>query len=363
MTKNKKYYYDVEDDLKQYPDAWCYIIVGGRNTGKTYSTLKYYYLLPADFTFLKRTNEDVKLLCAGSGRIGSKVNEYGVDLSPFKSINRDLHSNVKAFSIFDGLGGFWKCDEEDAPIGKPIGYICSLNAVNKVKGFDLSESKALIFDEFIPQPWERVNRKEGEQLMDMYKTVSRDREHRGQEPLKLICLANAVSIYNPVMEMLEITDDVVMMEVKNQTHLYLEERGILIHRVEQEDFKEEESKSAVYKAMKDTSWGKMALQNTFAYDDFTNIGTRSLRGMKPYMYIKYKTYQWYVYQKDGEFYCCKSKTANFLKEYNLNTENGQKAFFNHEYFRMRDKCTEGKFLFSNYTMYYTIINFKKVFQI
>ena len=358
-----KYYYDIEDDLKNYPDAWCYIVVGGRNTGKTYGTLKYCYKEKLDFTFLKRTNEDVKLLCAGSGRIGSKVNEYGVDLSPFKSINRDINSNVKAYSIFEGLGGFWKCDEEDAPMGKPIGYICSLNAVNKVKGFDLSESKLLIFDEFIPQPWERVNRKEGEQLMDMYKTVARDREHRGQDPLKLICLANAVSIYNPTMEMLEITDDVVMMEVKNMTHLYIEERGILIRRVEQQDFKKEEEKSAIYKAMSNTAWGQMALNNSFAYDDFTNIGNRSLKGYKPYIHLIYKTYSWYIYQKNGEYYCCKSKTDKYIREYNLNTENGQKAFFNHEYFKLRDKCIEGKFVFTNYTMYYTIVNFKKVFQI
>ena len=35
MKKSKKYYYDIEDDLREYPDAWCYIVVGGRNTGKT----------------------------------------------------------------------------------------------------------------------------------------------------------------------------------------------------------------------------------------------------------------------------------------------------------------------------------------
>ena len=36
-------YYDFEEDLIRYPDAWCYIIYSGRNTGKTYSTLKCMY--------------------------------------------------------------------------------------------------------------------------------------------------------------------------------------------------------------------------------------------------------------------------------------------------------------------------------
>ena len=33
-------YYNIRDDVNAYPDAWCYIIVGGRNTGKTYGCLK-----------------------------------------------------------------------------------------------------------------------------------------------------------------------------------------------------------------------------------------------------------------------------------------------------------------------------------
>ena len=32
----KKYYYNIFDDIKAYPDAWAYMIIGGRSTGKTY---------------------------------------------------------------------------------------------------------------------------------------------------------------------------------------------------------------------------------------------------------------------------------------------------------------------------------------
>ena len=80
----KKHYYNIEDDLKKYPDAWCYIIVGGNSTGKTYGTLWYEYKNNRRFAFVKRTNDDVDILCATNKR---------VDLSPFKAIN-------KAFSHF-----------------------------------------------------------------------------------------------------------------------------------------------------------------------------------------------------------------------------------------------------------------------
>lgn len=363
MTR-KNYYYDIDDDLTKYPDAWCYIIIGGRNTGKTYSSLKKCLLDVKSFTFIKRTIDDVSLLCAGSGKIGTKQTEYGVDLSPFKSINRDCYSNVKAFSIFKGLGGFWKCDSDDQPEGAPIGYIAALSAVNKVKGFDLSECDYMIFDEFIPQPWERVNHKEGEQVMDMYKTISRDREHRGRDALKLICLANSTSIFNPVMEILEITDDVVDMDRNNSSILYLEDRGILIHRInDNELFKETEKKSKIYKAMEGTAWGDMALENSFAYDDFTSVSKVNLKNYQPYIKIIYKKKHWYIYQKDGQYYCCKSKSNNVIKTYDLNRENDQRLYYNEEYFQFRQICNEGRFTFQSYTMYRILIRFKESFNV
>lgn len=359
------YYYDIDEDIKNYPDCWVYIIIGGRNTGKTYSSLKSCYLNERNFVFTKRTIEDVNLLCAGGGKIGTKQNEFGVDLSPFKSINRDLGSNVKAFSIFKGLGGFWNYNEEEnEPIGQPIGYITSLSAINKVKGFDLSECDWLIFDEFIPQPWERISHKEGEQVMDLYKTISRDREHRGKEPLKLICLANATNVFNPTMEILEITDNIVEMEKNDDSILYIEERGILIHRINDNDeFKEIEKQSKIYQAMSDTSWGQMALNNTFAYDDFSSVGKLSLKGFQPYIRIKYKKKYWYVYQKNGLYYCCTSSTKNYIRDYNLNLENDQKLFYNNEYFKLKSVCIKGHMKFQNYTMYRIIIRFKDIFKI
>lgn len=199
------YYYNIDDDISKFPDAWCIIAIGGRNTGKTYSSLKSCVINKTKFVFLKRTMEDVDLLCSGSGAIGQKANDFGIDLSPFKSINRDMVTDIHAHSIKKGLGGFWNHLNGEID-GTPIGYLLALNAVSKYKGFDLSDCDWLIFDEFVPQPWDRINRKEGEQLLDLYKTVSRDREHRGKNPLKLLCLANATSISNPVMNILEVTD-------------------------------------------------------------------------------------------------------------------------------------------------------------
>ena len=234
------YYYDIENDITN-DDYWCYIIIGGRNTGKTYSSLKSCYLKNRKFAFAKRTLDDIDLLCDYKRK---NENEPDADFSPFKSINRDLGCNVRAYKIKKGIGGFYHCDEDGNPIGLPIGYIVSLNGVSKVKGFDMSECDWLIFDEFIPQPWDRVNRKEGEQLLDLYKTVSRDREHRGKPALKLICLANATKISNPVCNILEITDKLVDMQVHKSCFFKDIDRGIYVHQImDNAAFMEEEKKS------------------------------------------------------------------------------------------------------------------------
>lgn len=362
MSKNKKknYYYDIVEDLNAYPEAWAYIVVGGRNTGKTYSALKHCYTNKIPFVFVKRTNDDVKVLCSGSKKRSEHI-EF--DMSPFKPINRDVGCNVEPVQIAKGIGGFFNCDEEGIPAGKPVGYIISLNVINDVKGFDLSECDFLIFDEFIPKKWERVNRKEGDQLMELYKTVSRDRIHRGKAPLKMLCLANATDISSPTTNVLEITDTMAEMSVRDE-HIFCDDiRGIFINILKtNEEFMETEKKDPLYKAMGETQWGQMAFNNEFAYNDFTNVGKIRLKNYMPIVAIIYNRKTFYVYMKNGLYYMTLSKN-NKCKVYNLNMENHQKKFYYDYALDLRNECIEGRMMFETYTMYDLIINYKKYFVI
>lgn len=359
------YYYDINIDLNNYPDAWLYIIVGGRNTGKTYSSLRYCIEHDIKFVYVKRTIKDVDMITAGH-KLGQKLtNGADIDFSPFKALNRDFGYNIKAFSIpkVDGVAGFWKCDSEDQPVGTPAAYCVSLSSVASVKGFDLSDCSIIIFDEFIPQPWERVSRSEGAQIMELYKTVGRDREHRGQKPLKLIALANAVSISNPLMNIVEVTDDFANMQAGADCIQYIENRKILLHQiVDNVAFMEKEKESAIYKAMGETNWGQMAFENKFAYDDFSNVERNNLKQYKPVCSIKYKKSLWYVYRKGAYFYCTKSKHLG-TKLYDLNKENDQKLFYWDWDLEFRDSCIEDKMKFETYTMYDVIVNYKQFFKV
>ena len=365
MTTSKdKRYYDIQDDMDACPDAWCYIIVGGRKRGKTYGALRKYLNEKKTTVFLKRTNDDVRLLCSGNS-LTSKTGEYEIDTSPYKSINRDLGTKIKAFKIDEGIGAFYATGDEGQAVGRPISYLLSLNANKKVKGMDLSECDAMIFDEFIPMFGEKVNRKEGELVLDMYETVSRDRVDRGRDDLKLICLANATDIYNPMCAVLEIIDDMSEMMDKGQESRYIESRGIFIHIVPQgAALAASNARTGIYKAMKDTAWGKVSYENEFAYNDFSRVRKKmSLKGASCVAEFRYREKDFYLYlTPSGEYYACTSRGAA-PASYDLKQELSAKAFYYDVILEVMAAGMEQRAWFQSYVLYDLFANYKQRFKV
>ena len=169
------------------------------------------------------------------------------DASPYAPINRDYGCNIKGKIITNGIGGFYDNDIDDQKVIKPISYALALSAAKSLKGFDLSMCDWIIFDEFIPQLGERISRKEGELLLDLYMTIARDRQKRGKRPLKLILFANAEEISTPITNTLEIVDIMADLNASGQTHFYDDARGILLHHITSEEFPLQESeKEGIY---------------------------------------------------------------------------------------------------------------------
>lgn len=363
MSTDNSIFYDIGHDLAMYPEAAIFIIIGGRSTGKTYSTLKYVYEHNEKFVFIKRTNIDVKLMApvkAGKNDKGG----MSYDMSPFKSINNDIGSNVRAFRIMDGFAGFWECDSDNNPLGDPIGYILSFNSIQKVKGFDLSDCNYIIFDEFIPLPYERVNRNEGMELLDLYRTVGRANNIKYGKILKLICLANATTVSCPVLNELELTDVLVDMKSYGKHELYLAGRGIFIRQVEDiNGFREKEQQNPIYKAMHGTKWERMSLDNDFAYNDFTNVKRMSLKNMRCYIKIVHKQKEWYIYIGDSGAYMTYRKSNTYIFFFDLNKENDQKKFYLDYIWDLRSRCVDGNMKFETYEMYDLIINYKDFYKV
>lgn len=349
-------YYDIRDDLKAYPDAWAYLIWSRRGPGKTYSALRMMIEDKTKFLFMKRTIEDVKMLCADGGKRGVEF-----DISPFKPLNRDFGYNIKPVLIVKGIAGFYNCNDEGKPAGAPIGYCGALSAAKDIKGFDMTEVDYLIFDEFIPKRSERVNRKEGEDLLDIYMTLRRDRIERGLGDLKLICLANATSVNNPTFQTFDVVDLAVQMDIDNREYTYIQERGILLHKippVEGLPIK----KNGIEAAMAGTPWADMAFGGSFAFDDFTSVKRQRMKGFKPICAYIYRNKEVFVYNNSGVWYLSRSK-ADVKDVYDLKRENEQKRFYYDYVDRIRDACIVDRCKFEDFTMYDLIVNYRKIFQI
>ena len=354
---NDKYYHFL-NDLIDYPDAWAYVVWSKRGPGKTYSFLWFCYYNNIKFIYMKRNDADVSLILKTQ-----TLAEF--DPSPYKPLKRDKNINVVGVEIDAGIGAFYEADNEGQP-GRLLCFVLSFKKVQKYKGFDFSEVDFICFDEFIAQKGERMYKSEGENLLDLYMTVRRDRMKRGRKSLKLVMFANAEEIAVPATRELEIIDQMAQLNAEGtRTHLYIEKRGIMLHHITNDEVPiEEDEKQDIYMGMEGTSWWEKTFLGQFVHNDFTNILSRSIKRSKPLIAVLYKTHWYYIYfsENKGTYYMCK-KEAKARQTYNLNRENEQKLFYYEWVLDLREACIEERFKFEEYTMYDLIINYKKLFDV
>lgn len=351
-------YYHISEDVQNYPDATVYIIWSHRGPGKTYGALRYPYHKFRTL-YMKRTNKDISTICEYTGDID-------FDPSPWSPLNRDFGINVKPRLIKDGIGAFYDADEEGKPSGPVINYVASLNALKTLKGMDLSDIDWIIFDEFIPLAGEVVKKAEGNMLLDLYETLSRDRIKRGRPPLKLIMFANAEEISTHITNALEVVDTMAEMQARNQHLYYDEERGILFHHLtEKECPVHGDENKGMMRVMKGTAWAAKSYGGMFSQNDFSNVEQISLKGMRCMYHLHYRrTNDAYIYfnSRTGMYYMTDTK-GQPIQSYNLDRENEQKKFFFDHGIDLREKCINDRVRFKKYSYYDLLINYTKFYDL
>lgn len=359
----RKIYYDVINDLQKYPQCWLYIIWSKRGAGKTYSMLRRAKEHGETFLYMKRTNKDIDFLCS----VTKKKIPNGKDPSPFAPLNRDFGWNIKPIKLDEGYAAFYECEiESGEPIGDPVAYACSLNKVKDLKGFEFSFCDYMVFDEFIPQPGEVVKHAEGEMLLSLYMTISRDRQARGKDPLKLILFANAEQIVTPITQILEVIDDMAYLDIRDESHLFLPERDILLHHITQKECPQiEEEKKGIWKGMQGTAWFDKAFLGKFSGADFSSIEqNRRLTGYHCYMSVCYMRKWYFVYQhtKNNDIYITR-KAAKAPLQYDLDKDIDRRNFFYYQIPKLNQYLDAHLLNSDTYSMYDVILNYRDHFKI
>lgn len=241
--------------------------IGGRATGKTYTSLKTVKEDGVKFFFMRRTQAQADL-----------INKP--EFSPFKAVNNDNGWNVVTRPISKYNAAFYDVTEEQ-PEGTPIGFTGALSTMSNVRGFDAQEVKILIYDEFIPERHERPIKNEGSALLNAYETINRNRELKGEPPLQLLCLANANDLSNPIFLELNLVAKAERMRKKGQEISIDKKRGIGIFMLSESPISDRKRNTALYKLTKGSEFEKMSIDNDFAERNYNNVVVRPLIEYKP----------------------------------------------------------------------------------
>ena len=296
----KSGYLDMTDIIEnKYP--FCFI-VGARGTGKTFGALDYVYTRPdLKFVFMRRTQEQCNTVSRQ-------------DFSPFKAVEA-YHNNERLIACRSagknmGKYGDIILNEEGEETGFDTqGYAVALSTVANMRGFDMSDIKLLLYDEFIKEQHEKPIKDEGKAFLNAYETINRNRELSGKKPVKCVCMANSNDIANPIFTELQVVTTCERLLSRGRDIYINEERGIFIGLLHNSPVSQAKADTALYKlANPKSEFMKMALSNDFNIEEGINTGSRNLIEYKPFVQVGESVI--YKHKSDGSYYVTTHKSGN-----------------------------------------------------
>lgn len=241
-------------------------IIGARGVGKTYGVLEWIFENKEKYIHLRRTQVQADLLCSNA-------------FQPYKQLCTDKLWSIGVTPVAKNIAGLAEIENETYL--KPFGFICALSTFSNLRGFDASDVNIIFYDEFIPEVTAKPIKSEYETLLNVYETVNRNRELKGNPPVKLICCANSNTIVNPYFIGLGVINKIASMQAKGRMIYTDDERGLLIINLNKSPISARKKNTALYKLSDNTDFGNMALENLYSGTDVTTISREKIIEYKP----------------------------------------------------------------------------------
>ena len=248
------------------------IIIGKRQVGKTYGVLKYMVDSDKRFIFMRRVKVELEML------------EKNVN-SPFEKIypGKILFSKESEYTA-----AIERIDPgEESDIKTRIATGAALSSIGNVRGFNGDLYSDWVFDEFIPEEQLFKVRNEGDAFLNAHTTINGNREIEGRPCVRCWLLSNSNNLNSGILDALKITREVERMSLRGEEDKLLKDRGILILLPESKKIIEKRKQlGGLYKAIGgDSKFSRMAYENEFAYNDFSDVRGEPLREYNPYLTI------------------------------------------------------------------------------
>ena len=311
------------------------VMIGKRQVGKTYGVLS--FMLDSDkrFVLLRGVKTELDML-------KRNVN------SPFEKI-KGYEGRVLFESETEYTASIVRLDkgEDDTEVKTNIGMGAALSSIGRIRGFNGDIYTDVVYDEFIPESHLLKVRHGDDAFLNMYTTINGNRELEGRPPLRVWLLANSNNLDNDILKALNITDIVERMSLRGEESRMLKDRGILILLPDSRAITEKRKQTALFRAVGgDSKFSRMAFENEFAYNDYTDVANKPLAEYRPL--IRIGNVIIHLHKSDGILYVTdkmKCKTPHTYPD----TERGRMTFIK-DYPEIRAAYMKGRTIFQNMTV-------------
>ena len=311
------------------------IIIGKRQIGKTYGVLKFMLDEQKQFILLRSVMAEMDML------------KHNV-ASPFDAI-KGYSGHVVFESETQYTANIVRIDESEEGEEKTnIGMLSALSAIGRVRGINGRRFSDVVYDEFIPESHLLKVKNGGDAFLNMYTTIAGNREIEGEKPLRVWLLANSNNLDNDILNALNITGVVEKMSLRGEESRILKDRGIMVILPDSQMITEKRKKGALYRAIGgDSKFSQMAYENAFAYNDYTDVGTKPLQEYKPLISVG-GSFTIYLHKSDKVLYVCDIVDNNARHKYTQSDYDRMK--FTRDYPEVKAAYLRGRFTFQNMTV-------------
>lgn len=306
------------------------IIIGKRQVGKTYNVLKLMIDTDARFLFMRRVKTELEML------------EKNVN-SPFEKIypNKIIFSKESDYTA--SIERIDETPEGDTRTRIAMGV--ALSTIGNIRGFNGDLYDEWVFDEFIPEEQLFKVRNEKDTFLNAHTTVNGNRELEGRPCIRCWLLANSNNLNSGVLEALNISKEVERMSLRGEESRILKDRGIMILLPESKQIIEKRKKlGGLYKAIGgDSKFAKMAYENEFAYNDFSDVRGEPLREYNPFLTIGLLTI--HLHKNAKRLYVTEKQRAK--AKYTLTDSDSGINQFNRKFSDIRTAYLNGRVFFQD----------------
>jgi len=316
--------------------------ISTRGYGKTYGALK---------GCIERWNDRSKFIYMRRTQTEAE-NTYTPSMMPFKVINEDIGWKIQVRKS-NKIGVFYDDDTKEVK-----GYACDLHTFNNVRGMDFSDVRYIVFDEFISKGF-RFD--EYQAFGDMYESVCRNRELKGEPPVVTFFLGNSITLDSSILHSLRLTEVIHLMREREEEVYVDEERLIYLWCGVDRKFVEEKGNTALYRLTAGTRFHDYALLNEFTTDYFGDVKKLDYKQYKPICSFE-KMYFW-EHKSDNHIYVSYRKGS--CPAFDKNTISNFRREFG---FYLRDQLSRNNIKYDNYDikleaqelLYYNVLGSKKL---